>query len=309
MEAVEFSMAESPSATRIIASMFDLQAQGRSVFVPARLLPREHAIAPRDELTWLLAHSLKGSREFHIPLDSAALVPNAAERRPFSQSSNGLGAGFSLQEATVHGWCELIERDASSIWSLRSLYSCAGTEIDLLDAIEPSTRRCIERVRDAGFELRLFDLTTDLRVPVIMAFLWQGKPRLYFDVASGVCAHPRTSKAIEGAVLEAAQTRVSNIAGARDDIEPEDYDKPLPSWIAQIVSSASMVARAAPPSLDDADFTALSGDLSGSTFVVPLSQEDDCIFVVKVMSNVLEDRQTNCHWRPGRRAIAAMTEP
>jgi hypothetical protein len=140
-----------------------------------------------------------------------------------------------------------------------------------------------------------------------MALLWSGKPRHYFDVASGVCAHPSAIRALVGAIEEAAQTRISNIAGARDDIDPAEYGLPLPSWIADLINRRDVGLRPVPASMPEIDFAALPSRMKGRTVVVPLSREGGTISVVRLLSETLEDRATNLHWRPGSRAIKAMT--
>jgi ribosomal protein S12 methylthiotransferase accessory factor YcaO len=140
-----------------------------------------------------------------------------------------------------------------------------------------------------------------------MALLWSGKPDRYFDVASGVCAHWSASRAVIGAVQEAAQTRISNIAGARDDIDPAEYDIPLPPWIVELLAFPSPVDRALPASLSVDDFVGLPERLGGRAIVVPLTSAKAELHVVKVLAETMEDRSTNAHWRPGARAIRAMT--
>lgn len=308
MEAVEFAVAETPTASTTVQSIEELDSAGLESFVRAQSLPRGHAVDRSARLVWVTGQCLATGRPVHVPLESTALAPNSIKPLPFSQSSNGLGAGFTQPEATVHALCELIERDASTLWSIRSLSRCAATAIALHDIADPSVRQCLAKTSDAGFQVMAFDLTTDLAVPVVMVLLWSGKPRYYFDVASGVCAHPSAIRALVGAVGEAAQTRISNIAGARDDIDPAEYGLPLPSWIAELINRRDAELRSIPASMPEIDFAGLPTRMKGRTVVVPLSREGDAISVVKLLSETLEDRSTNLYWRPGSRAIKAMTQ-
>ena len=307
MEAVEFAVAEAPTTNIAVRSIEELDAAGLDSFVRAQSLPRGYAVGKRARLAWVTGQCLTTGRPVHVPLESVALAPNAIEPLPFSQSSNGLGAGFTQPEATVHALCELVERDASTLWSMRPLHHCAATAIALHDVKDQRVRQCLAKVFDAGFQVMAFDLTTDLGVPVVMALLWSGKPRHYFDVASGVCAHPSAIRALVGAVEEAAQTRISNVAGARDDIDPVEYGLPLPGWIADLIKQRDAGQRPLPASMHEANFTGLPDRMKGRTVVVPLSRDGEPISVVKLLSETLEDRSTNLHWRPGLRAIKAMT--
>lgn len=307
MEAIEFAVAESPGVERIVSSISGLVDAGAEHLLPARLLPGGFVVPPEMEVTWVAGRCILSGRQVMVPLDSVALTPNATERLPFAQSSNGLAAGFTDAEATVHALCELVERDASTLWAMRSLEHCRATAVDTEDIVDDKVRDLLAGLARSGFRLRLFDLTTDLRVPVTMAFLWTGSPVHLFDVASGVCAHPSAERSVLGAVREAAQTRVSNIAGARDDIERGGYGRPLPSWIKAMTGEGLRPSRPAPRSISADEFATLPERLGGSTIVVPLSPGDASVSVVRLVSEALEDKATNTFWRPGPRAMKAMT--
>lgn len=308
MEAIEYAVAEAPVAPRITASIDQLRATGLDYFVPTRWLPRDYQVDNSLEMTWVLGQCIAKGAAAYVPIDSVALVPTSDAPLPFSQSSNGLAAGFSYEEAVVHALCELIERDASTLWSTGAQHHSARTAIALQDIADPNARRCLDQVLGAGFQVMAFDLTTDLGVPAVMALLWSGRARNYFDVASGICAHPSASRALLGAVEEAAQTRISNIAGARDDIEPEEYNRALPAWIAELIAHQGEGRQPLPASMAAAEFNRIPERLGGRTVAVRLSDPADEIVVVKVLSETLEDRSTNRHWRPGSRAIKAMTQ-
>ena len=309
MEAVEFAVAETPQSLHITASMAELETDGRAWFLPERMLPRDYRVDRTSPLTWLEGHCLVSDAPVLVPLDSVAIAPNAVEALPFAQSSNGLGAGLAPVEAMAHAYCELLERDASTCWSLRSRAHCASTELDLDAIADQGVRACRARVVEAGMRLKLFDLTTDLGMPVIMALIWPGAAKSYFDVASGVCAHPSASRAAIGAIEEAAQTRISNIAGARDDIDPSEYALSLPPWLHDLVGTERTDGRPLPPAMPETAFAALPGRLPGRTVAVALSSGAGPTSVYRLISQDLEDRPTNVHWRPGTRALRAMTSP
>lgn len=306
MEAVEFAIAERPQTSRKVTSISDISKSASAYYWPERQLPRSFSCQKDAPIDWLKGYRLSSSAPVYVPLDSVAIAPNAAEKLPFAQSSNGLAAGFSEPEAIIHALCELIERDASTLWALRSLDHCARTAIDLDQIDDVQVEATLGKLRKAKIQVLAFDLTTDLGLPSVMAIIWSGTPSLYFDVASGVCAHPSPIRALLGAMEEAAQTRISNIAGARDDIEPAEYLQPLPGWLPELMTK-SKPARSLPPALSEDALAELPTRLDDGLIVVPLSAPDDAISVVKVLSSKLEDRSTNVHWRPGPRAIKAMT--
>lgn len=305
MEAVEFAIAEKPLAPRLAASREALAAADRLYHWPERLLPRNFVAPPETTIHWLEGHFLASGKPVVAPLDSVAIAPNAPEKLPFAQSTNGIGAGFSMPEAIVHALCECVERDGSTLWSLRSLDHCATTAIDLSQIDDPGVTPTLAKLRTSGIEALACDLTSDLGLPTVMTLLWSDTPRHYFDIASGVCAHPDPCRALAGAIEEATQTRISNIAGARDDIDPAEYRAPLPTWLGELILKARP-ARPLPPALSPEAFADLPQRLD-DIIAVPLSAPGADIAVVKVLSSRLEDRATNVHWRPGPRAIKAMS--
>lgn len=306
MEAVEFAVAECPTATTSRASARHLAGRGERFFMPERLLPKAGTIAPHEELTWLTGYNLHSGETALVPLDSVTIGANYGTAR-FSQSTNGLAAGLAMDDCIIHALCELVERDAYSLWSLMPLNRCAATRISPGAAVGATARATIEAIANAGLNLDLFNLTSDIGLPVVMALIWDDNPRTYFDVASGICARADSGAAIAGAIEEAAQTRVTNISGARDDIDPSDYDKALPQWIAKLIAMDRRKPDAVLSSLDEQAFRAIIDRIGDDLTIVPLTRENELVQVVKVLSNTLEDRTTNRHWRPGRRALRSMT--
>lgn len=86
-------------------------------------------------------------------------------------SSLGTAAGVNVQEAVLHGLCELIEHDGLSHALLR--WFVAGMpQVDLVDA-ESLPRRLellyLDAVATVGAPVLLLDVTTDVDVPVYLA--------------------------------------------------------------------------------------------------------------------------------------------
>ncbi len=124
-----------------------------------------------------------------LPLDALSLGGDPADLPSISRSSNGLASGNTQPEALLHAICELVERDATSMWSLlpdagRLATEFVGTEID-----DPAVQRMTRQIEAAGLELRLFDQTTDLGVPCTMAVVSErtGAGRR-FDMAAAMAA-------------------------------------------------------------------------------------------------------------------------
>ena len=307
MEAVEFAVAEAPTVRVTVRSIEGMVSARLDSFVRAQSLPGGYAVDRRARLAWVFRTMPCHWQIRCVPLDSVALAPTSGDPSPFSQSSNGLGAGFTPPERPWHALCELIERDASTLWSIRSLRRCAATAIAPHGVAEtgcaPLPRQDL-RCRLPGDGVRSDDGSgrAGRHGPAVV----RQAPTL-FDVASGVCAHPSAIRALVGAIEEAAQTRISNITGARDDVDPAEYGL-LSQAGSRPITRRDVGLRPVPASMPAIDFAGPTRPHEGSHGGGPtLARRRGTISVVRVLSGTLEDRSTNLHWRPGSRAIKAMT--
>ena len=84
--------------------------------------------------------------------------------------------------ALYNGICELIERDAFLIHWLNKI---SPPGIDHSAAKNPNVRRLLDLYRRYRIDVALFDITTDLGVPVIFAAVRDpspGRPKLYVSM-------------------------------------------------------------------------------------------------------------------------------
>ena len=116
MEAAELWHAENVTVECVRAAVSDLQpALGYDVEELSPLEPS--CLLGAAELDWLPARQLDSGEPSYVPF---SLVDLDFEVFPdwappfFEASSNGLASGNTLLEATVHGLCEVIERDCLS---------------------------------------------------------------------------------------------------------------------------------------------------------------------------------------------------
>ena len=296
-------------------SAAEARASGFDILSAAHLIPRGAATAKDSVIHWLRGYDLATGRDVLVPRECITIGRPPTELQNISQSTNGLAAGRNPDGALLHGLCEVIERDAVCLWGFRSDTAAARTRFApeaLADAVVDGL---VRQVRDAGFSLALYDQTTDIGVPVVYAVLTpaDGVGR-HFDAATGAACHPVAAIAAQRAIVEAAQTRISIIAGARDDIEPGDYGLAASRDIAAL-ADLPLTDRPAPTGLargadESACLAFLRNGLGRARLerivVVPLGGERLGIDVLRVFVAGLEDRLTNRHWRPGARAARAM---
>jgi ribosomal protein S12 methylthiotransferase accessory factor len=312
MEAIEYAVAENPAVQEFQASADQLRSRHIDVFDPARHLPEGKSLCTSEMITWYGGRGLITHHPFAVPADLVRLNGHAADLKGICQNTNGLAAGNTEGEAIFHGLCELIERDAQSLWLLRPQAERLATALSVSAFGDSDVVHLAAQIERVGLQVRLFDQTTDLGIPVIMAIIGEDTGnRRKFDLAAGYGAHPLAKHAAIRALTEAAQTRVTSIAGARDDIAPSEYADAL-NEVGTTLLAATSTDRFAPQDCgsgtDPVQLTrALSRRLMDRNLsepvVVPLSNADDRFAVVRILSADLEDAEVNLHWRPGHRAL------
>ena len=181
-------------------------------------------LADETLLAWIEATDLSTGIATWVPRLLCELDISMVERRYvplFLSSSNGLASGNTVTEALVHGLCEVIERD--------SLARYARTRLDpdrsvSLETVTPRlARRLLERFELAGLRTHIADLTGPTSLPCFEVWLdHPDAPSLY----GGSGCHPNRLTALLRALTEAAQSRLTYIAGSRDDISRQAYIRP-----------------------------------------------------------------------------------
>jgi len=314
MEAIEYAVAERPRGDARLATAAEIQQTGDRFFDPSRLLPSDRPFALGQPVSWVEGWSWPSGGRVWVPLDAVTLGGSPRELRDVSRSTNGLASGNRVEEALFHAICELIERDATSQWSLLPDEKKIATEFVATEVEDAAIRQLLARIAQAGLELRLYDQTTDLGVPCVMAVIKEqpmGRSRT-FDLAAGYGCHPVGARAIVRAITEAAQTRITNIAGGRDDFLPEEYAAPLDET-TRFLDRAPTTATRAPVWLPaGSSLPLLLGQLAdrvGPTAEIAWSElgvTADHVSVVRALSTTLEDRETNANWSPGPRALRVL---
>jgi YcaO-like protein with predicted kinase domain len=220
MESLETFSAEQARAT--VRGSYRALSKHRRV-VDVRKLPRPRGRLDLDERwNWVVGCELVSGEPILIPLDAVTLDTTFTKPPVFDISSNGLASGNNLVEAIVHGLCEVIERDAEAAWR-RS----GGDRRLVLDTIDDAAcRALIDRIVAAGSRVIVWDLASRVDVCAIGCAIVED-PRepawRALCVYQGFGAHLRPEIAIARALTEAAQTRLTYIAGGRDDFFEADY--------------------------------------------------------------------------------------
>ena len=240
MESLETWSAENVALPVLRASYRDLTGRTRrkskgTRVVDVRKLPRPRTKLALDERwDWIEGRDMISGDRVLVPLAAVSLDTTFDKAPPFDVSSNGLGAGNNAGEAILQGVCEVLERDAEAAWRRGG-----GDQRLILDTInDPTCLDLIARVTRTGARIFIWDLqsrstqsrSTHLRANIcaigcgIMEDPREPAWRA-LGMYQGFGAHWLPEVAITRAIVEAAQTRLTYIAGGRDDFFPFDYER------------------------------------------------------------------------------------
>ncbi len=185
---------------------------------------------PDLPILWIEGQNLLGGHPAWVPYELVHLnytTPRPTGSGCFAASSSGLASGNHLLEAISHGICELVERDALTLWYLKSEAEQQRTRLALESVDDPDCRAVLERFAQADIETTAWDITTDIGIP---AFLCTNAER--YDVrwraippSGGSGCHPSRDISLLRALTEAAQSRLAYISGSRDDAIRSRYEE------------------------------------------------------------------------------------
>jgi ribosomal protein S12 methylthiotransferase accessory factor len=125
--------------------------------------------------------------------------------------SNGLGAHDTRSRATEHAVLELLERDALA----RVLPQGWTRRVALAHLVDAP--RFVEGFEARGLACFAFDLSLPSGPPVAGALLFDLESDVV-PLTAGYACRRSWAAAIDAAVLEAAQSRLTEIHGAREDV-------------------------------------------------------------------------------------------
>jgi YcaO-like protein with predicted kinase domain len=314
MEALERAVAGDPDIDGRLATIELLEAEGSFAEpLDCLILAGKHEVRRDEQILWTCGYDIIAERKVWVPCDALLLDDTRSNR--FWQSSDGLASGNTLLEATFHGLLERIERDAEIMWQFASEAEKQENCIDISRFKDPVLSRLAKRVMDAGFLLRVFNKTSDVGVPCFEAFI---APQTtapadlrYIEVTYGAGAHPDPVRAAIRAITEAAQSRLTYISGARDDIDPETFRRALPIHLRAVLE---MVGKASMPEIVVNGGKTLNEMLTGvisklrtvgikSAIIVDMNPRETEFSVAKVLVPSLENPDGRRKKRVGPRAF------
>jgi ribosomal protein S12 methylthiotransferase accessory factor YcaO len=238
MEAVERFSGKRPRERPIVSSYREMKAQRDHSFVDPRrlMLIVPSGFDENQPIEWIQGTDLFNGEETWVPLGAATHnYPFVPKARIFNDTSTGLGAGNTIEEAVSHGLAESIEHDAWILAVGRSAYASLEqgiqniffqesgkkpgivaeqseesespfitVDLESLEAFEP-IQELLNQFYRAGTRVTIHEISSDIRIPVFSAAI-DGMPGA--SGGGGLGAHPDAHLALIRALTEAAQQRL-----------------------------------------------------------------------------------------------------
>ncbi|MFT4134397.1 YcaO-like family protein [Labrys sp. (in: a-proteobacteria)] len=232
MEAVEGAVAEQTKA--LIAEFGtpdEMLSRGRHL-VPLEELVRFRGEAYDEEAprAWVRGVAHGSGRPAFAPYELIGLDMREEfpwDRDAFHISSAGLAAGPSFEFAALAALLELAEHDATTFSDAFGHLEATSRQMRWQAGVHAGLDEAVAKVRAAGLEPRFFDKTNRLGLPVVSAAIVRpviGEEGGGERFSGGEACRLDAGAAALAALLEAVQSRLTHIGGARDDLEPDFYE-------------------------------------------------------------------------------------
>ncbi|HEX5322654.1 MAG TPA: YcaO-like family protein [Capsulimonadaceae bacterium] len=320
MEAIELFHGEDLRERTIATSYRRLSATNRTVS-PASLCGTGLPLPEQAEIAWIEGYDLLGSEACWVPWEvvhTDYTLPTSHSGEHFLSGTNGLASGNHVSEAISSAICELVERDAVALWHARDMRARSRRRLDLASVTDENCRSLLDLYDKAGTTPRVWNVTSDIGIPAFVCDIPAPKedPSASLRRFRGAGCHPSRAVALARALTEAAQTRLTYIAGIRDDLQ--DYsESPKDKLGAALLDAMSEAAR--PDAFEhvpnhDADdvlvdvrweLECLRAAGVKAAIAVDLTRPEFGIPVVRMVVPGLEWDCTDPHYVPGRRARQA----
>ncbi len=312
MEALEGAFAENAERLAICTgTAIALSAQGKALLPLDQFMRCTDPERARETVyDWLPARGLATGASVLVPLPAVSLdfrVSSEPRLAHFRLSSVGLGAHGDRTAAIRHGLLEAVEEDA---FSLAHLWPgiLDGHPPPALQPDDAEIALLTEHLARAGLRTVLQDITSDLGLPTVLCHLVETNPRR--KPFGGIACRLTLDHAARDAMLEAIQSRLTDISGAREDIEPDDYTPQNHPSEGTDRAPVNSIARPALPGTPSGDIALILSRFSEQALpepvVVDLDRPGDGVACVSVLCPGLETGGDASYRRAGKRAKARL---
>lgn len=207
MESIEVYFAEELEPEVINKSEYDL-IQEKISFIPINHLATSvYYTSQLEKINWVNAKLLFSERMVLAPFAEYSLNSYLDEVLVYSPDTTGLAGGNNFKEALLHGVLEVIERQ-----TVEHEFELIQIEDDLYKKLTQFFN-CSVYFKENIYGIPSFEVVIQSKNPF--------ENQTYFK---GNGCHVTMNVALNRALTEAVQSRVTIIAGSRDDIIDTKYD-------------------------------------------------------------------------------------
>jgi YcaO-like protein with predicted kinase domain len=323
MEAMELWHAERIELPCVCASYRAMRTQHTVVELERLPLVKGARIRAEEQRCWLRGWDLLQQEEIWVPFEVVSMntIGVIQAIMTFAATSNGLASGNHVLEAIEHALCEVIERDAHALDTARGPEEALKRKIDVETITDPSLVSMLAACSAAAIDVAVFEMDSDVGLPSFRVGLAEREDLQQWrrlGTQWGCGTHLSPIVALSRALTEAAQARLTVIAGSRDDNPPAAYatSQDVGALRALRTVFAAPAARPFPTALPHQETSSFEGDLEvmlaatraagvDRVIVVELTKEAIGIPVVKVIVPELEAAPFLPGYVEGRRARRA----
>ncbi|WP_437673961.1 YcaO-like family protein [Sorangium sp. So ce131] len=229
MESIEAYHAERLLRPLLLASAAEMRRAHRVVDVD-QLARTQPSVDEHMPFLWIEGHDLLQDEPVWVPFEAVHIDSTLRGRvnaGVFCCSTNGLASGNHLLEALCHALTEVVERDSTTLFGLLSDERRRRARVDPGTVDDPACREVLGKFAEAGVAVGVWETTTDVGMPSYLCqIVERDDDRMRsLHASAGMGCHATRGVALLRALTEAAQTRVTVIAGARDDVLRHEYDR------------------------------------------------------------------------------------
>lgn len=318
MEAIETFHAEQVNLPLRLAPAAAFAAQENVVDIKRLARSGDQPFDGHRPILWIAGADLMSNVDRWVPFEivhANARLSRGSSSNCLSASTNGLASGNHVLEATSHALCEVIERDATSLWHQLSFEAASRLRLELSSIDDELNLDILGRFDRADIDVAIWDITSDVGVPAFQCLIADASPSGHCGQGAG--CHPERRIALLRALTEAAQVRMTYIAGSREDINGSDYHQ---NRLVEENQRARLVMRRQSSmrsfgEIADFAFDTFEAEVSwiikrlqsvgiDQAIIVDLSRGEHGISVVRAIVPGLEGSDHHDNYYPGARARA-----
>lgn len=220
MEGIERYSGEVKDRELLISRFSELKKEHIALDPRELILP--DGADPDSDIPWVNGYDIMNDEEILVPANAVFHPLAHSYRLLFRTNTSGLASGNEPEEAIFHGLAEVIERDA---WTMVEATRNTGPIIQNVG--DGLAGDLLEKFSQSQVDVYLKDITSDIGIPTCAAVSDDVKLKDPTLLTTGMGTHTCAGVAVLRALTEVAQSRLTQIHGAREDTTVADFRKQI----------------------------------------------------------------------------------